>query len=318
MQPVPQFSRLSVCTALLAAGLWCGVAHAVDGVIEINQAKAMAGGVTPGDAPGFPVTIDTSGSYRLTSNLTLPDTATGAIEISTDNVDLDLNGFTILGPATCTATISGSFLTAVDCDPAPAGGYGILAAGQRQIGVHDGIVRGVGGPAVAIGEGRIHDISAIQNGGRGVDVSQYSIIRDVRAELNDGAGINLSGGIIDGAVVTRSDGNGVQVGNAIVRNVYAGLNADAGIWAGQGTQVHHCVITKNHTSGIATNGLSLFTGNEIRQNQQWGISGDDSFASGYGGNFIWDNDSGSVTGTAMIEIQTNVCGNDTDCSNDGP
>ena len=44
-------------------------AFAVDGVIEINQARALAGGVL-GDAirdpPGFPVTIDRSGSYRLT------------------------------------------------------------------------------------------------------------------------------------------------------------------------------------------------------------------------------------------------------------
>jgi len=42
---------------------------AVDGVIEINQARALAGG--PGDEPGFPVTIYASGSYRLTSNLSV-------------------------------------------------------------------------------------------------------------------------------------------------------------------------------------------------------------------------------------------------------
>jgi hypothetical protein len=33
----------------------CGRAHAVDGVIEINQAIASKGGVVPGDTvPGFP------------------------------------------------------------------------------------------------------------------------------------------------------------------------------------------------------------------------------------------------------------------------
>ena len=46
--------------------------HAADGKIEINQAKALAGGVTATDAPGFPVTIDQSGSYLLTSDLTVP------------------------------------------------------------------------------------------------------------------------------------------------------------------------------------------------------------------------------------------------------
>jgi len=48
-----------------------GPALAVDGVIEINQARANAGGVTLSDGPGFPVTIDHNGSYRLTSDLTV-------------------------------------------------------------------------------------------------------------------------------------------------------------------------------------------------------------------------------------------------------
>ena len=40
-------------------------AEAVDGVQLINQELALAGNVTPGDEPGFPVTITRSGSYRL-------------------------------------------------------------------------------------------------------------------------------------------------------------------------------------------------------------------------------------------------------------
>ena len=42
---------------------------AVDGLILIDQKAGMAGKVTPQDAPGFPVTITQSGSYRLTGNL---------------------------------------------------------------------------------------------------------------------------------------------------------------------------------------------------------------------------------------------------------
>ena len=44
-------------------------ALAVDGVREINQACALSGGCSAGDAPGFPVEITTDGSYRLTGNL---------------------------------------------------------------------------------------------------------------------------------------------------------------------------------------------------------------------------------------------------------
>ena len=35
---------------------------AVDGAVEINQAAAIAGGVTPGDAPGFPVVLTSASS----------------------------------------------------------------------------------------------------------------------------------------------------------------------------------------------------------------------------------------------------------------
>jgi hypothetical protein len=35
---------------------------AVDGVIEINQSRALAGGITAGDAAGYPVRLNTPGS----------------------------------------------------------------------------------------------------------------------------------------------------------------------------------------------------------------------------------------------------------------
>jgi hypothetical protein len=70
------------------------------GAIVIDQARAEAGGVTAGDAPGFPVTISQPGSYRLQGNLTLPDANTTGIVITSPNVTLDLAGFAILGPCT--------------------------------------------------------------------------------------------------------------------------------------------------------------------------------------------------------------------------
>ena len=69
-------------------------AHARE-VVLITQAKAMAGNVTPGDAPGFPVSITRPGSYRLSSNLRSPSAV--AIQIDADGVTLNLNGFAIIG-----------------------------------------------------------------------------------------------------------------------------------------------------------------------------------------------------------------------------
>jgi hypothetical protein len=62
--------------------------YAADGVVLIDQNRALAGGVTPGDAPGFPVTISQHGSYRLSGNLTVSDTNTNVVDIVTDNVPL--------------------------------------------------------------------------------------------------------------------------------------------------------------------------------------------------------------------------------------
>jgi hypothetical protein len=72
-------------------------AGAVDGLVLIDQNHALAGSVTPGDAPGFPVTISQAGSYRLASNLTVP-AGVDAIQITANDVTIDLNGFSIIGP----------------------------------------------------------------------------------------------------------------------------------------------------------------------------------------------------------------------------
>jgi hypothetical protein len=65
-------------------------------VIEINQSRALAGNITTGDGAGFPVTINASGSYRLTSDLTVPAGWDG-IDVNANNVTIDLNGFNIVG-----------------------------------------------------------------------------------------------------------------------------------------------------------------------------------------------------------------------------
>jgi hypothetical protein len=67
----------------------------MEGIILIDQDKVLAGQVTPGDTPGFPVTISNPGSYRLSGNLTVPRGGVNGIELTTSNVTIDLNGFQI-------------------------------------------------------------------------------------------------------------------------------------------------------------------------------------------------------------------------------
>src|SRR4030095_1639101 len=118
-------------TALLAssAPVW-----SVDGVIEINQTRALAGSVPPGDTPGFPITIDQPGSYRLTGNLIVPNENTNAVQITAEGATLDLNGFAITGPS-------------VEAGPT---GTGIGVQGPSSTVVTNGTVRGMGSYGVLL------------------------------------------------------------------------------------------------------------------------------------------------------------------------
>lgn len=40
--------------------------------ILITQTKALQGGITPGDSPGFPITLTQPGTYKFGSDITPP------------------------------------------------------------------------------------------------------------------------------------------------------------------------------------------------------------------------------------------------------
>ena len=110
--------------------------RAVDGVVLIDQNRALAGNVTPGDAAGFPVTISQAGSYRLSGNLTVPSGQSG-IEISASNVTIDLNGFNITTP--------------VQSQVSPARGIFFTGSGPSSITVRNGKIEGFVGPIQIFG-----------------------------------------------------------------------------------------------------------------------------------------------------------------------
>ena len=104
------------------------VAHAVDGVIEINHISALAGNVTPGDTAGYPVTISEPGSYRLTGISSPQTDLNNVIEIDANSVTLDLNGFSILGGQICTET--GTVPNVIDCVEGGSADNGIAGTSQ--------------------------------------------------------------------------------------------------------------------------------------------------------------------------------------------
>src|SRR5205807_10412712 len=127
-----------VCSSILAA--IPSSLFAVDGVDLIDQNRALAGNVAPGDAPGFPITISQAGSYRLSGNLTVADPNAVAIQITADFVTLDLNGFSVIGPNVCAGHPA--------VCPAAGTGVGVQAGanqtfGPRGVKILNGSVRGM-------------------------------------------------------------------------------------------------------------------------------------------------------------------------------
>src|SRR5438552_2189365 len=79
--------RVAAAAAALAGlSLAASPTYAVDGVVLIDQTMV-------------PLTITDPGSYRLSSNVAVTGSAT-AISIQSNDVSLDLNGFTVSGDAT--------------------------------------------------------------------------------------------------------------------------------------------------------------------------------------------------------------------------
>ncbi len=232
-----------------AARLTPSLIHAADGTIVIEQNRAIAGGVTPGDEPGFPVTLSQPGSYRLAGNLTVPDADTSAIVITASGVTLDLNGFSIAGPLLCTGG------PAVTC-PATGKGNGIEtanapAASPRGVRVFNGSVRGMGLMGILLsGDGSsVEHVIGEQNAGGGMSVAgnvsqsaatrngSFGIIglnvRDSNAVQNVGDGIIVdSGGVATGNVSSANGGlgmavfNGTATGNTIFVNTMFGIRAN--------------------------------------------------------------------------------------------
>jgi hypothetical protein len=211
-------SSIRSFTALVAL-LAPVAAMAIDGVVLIDQNRALAGNATPGDAPGFPVTITQPGSYRLSGNLTVPDSNTDAILVTAPNVTIDLNGFSILGPNVCTRPPSGLGL---DCTSSGSG-VGINAPGAVNVVVSNGTVRGMGGAGVALNgatstaPNRVEKVAATSNGSTGIIVFNGLVLNSF-ASLNRVHGIGVTSGRVTGSYSVNNFANGLFIQNGAYDN----------------------------------------------------------------------------------------------------
>jgi hypothetical protein len=229
-----------------------GPAFGVDGVVLINQSIALAGGVTPGDTTGFPVTISVSGSYQLSGNLVVPDANTTAIQITANNVTIDLNGFSIIGPVVCSG-----FPTS--CVPAGTG-TGIDGGSFNGVTVLHGVVTGMGGGGIGLfGIGaRVEEIRALGNGGIGIAVGSATVSF---SEASNNGFIGF-------------DGEGMFISDTATFNGSHGMQLEFAA----GSVVMNNRVSSNNGTGILASVPATISGNSAYFNQV-GISGCGSITS---------------------------------------
>ncbi|MGD0117656.1 MAG: hypothetical protein ABSD30_06305 [Candidatus Binatus sp.] len=257
--------KLSAAVLVAAATLFAfaAPAGAVDGTIEINQAKVMAAG-------GFPYTITTSGSYRLTGQLTVSSTTTDAIDVNTSNVTIDLNGFLIVGPGASSAA------------------DGINATSVQAVTVENGLVIGfkVG---VSVGLfGIVRNVHADKNVNIGIQGANNTVVQGCTANnTSEGYGIECSGG---GCAISGNTANG---------NVQAGINC-----TGNGCVISNNTAIADGLVGIACGSSGCLISGNTAFNNLVGIGMDDA-TSGYGGNVMDNNSTSNHSGGTSLG--NNLC-----------
>ncbi len=209
----------------------------------IDQNKALAGNVTPGDTPGFPITLSVPGSYKLTGNLAVPAGATG-INIAASGVTLDLNGFNVVGANTC---FRDAALYVVTCTQPNSTDRGVIAFSGGGNTVRNGRIAGFS-IGLQAGGGSLLENLVVESNYLGVTGTltggAHTLIRNVRSQLNATAGFKLRDALVQGSTAGDNGGSGFEGFTSVVLDSVASGNLGAGI-QGQSVAVGRSVAQDN-------------------------------------------------------------------------
>jgi hypothetical protein len=194
----------------------------------------------------LPTNITLSGSYYVVANL-VGVAGTNGITITTNNVTVDLNGFSLIG--------------------VPGSQDGIaVAILNNNIAIINGTVRNWGGNGISgSGQGtRVQQVHSRSNAVLGIRVFGPALIKECTASGNLVGIYTVDGSIIEHCAAFLQTGAGFQIGGScVVRACAARLNSGAGIVQGSGGS---SVILENSCSMNASVGISVCYGNLIRNN----------------------------------------------------
>ena len=238
----------------------------------------------------LPCTITNRGSYYLTENLTGAPGSNG-ITIACSDVELDLNGFSIIG-----TTNFGSSGIVLDLATNLYMNLTIrngIVSGWPNAGLvlTDGLncrLKGIsavgnglqGGTGIYIGKDwELEDCLAFRNYSLGIMIGNYSRARNCRARENGATGFNTGiGSVIDNCLSAGNGGYGFfGQTESIIRNCVAMCNTNDGIYVGPNSLAIDNLSSQNGGHGMSAGGGSRLCGNLASLNRGDGINvGSDS------------------------------------------
>lgn len=201
----------------------------------------------------IPESIDWPARLRLNGDLY----GYSGIIINSDNVTVDLNGFSLVGRNSGSPGIN----VQVSC---------------RDLVVRNGTLRGWAGEgldASLADNGMLENVSAYANGGDGLVVGDGWSISHCRAQGNGGDG--LMGGqscSADNCVAYQNTGAGIYLSHGSnLHDCTAKENQSHGIAAGGNTIIRDCTSTQNGADGLSVYSMSLVRDNNSTYNGGDGI-----------------------------------------------
>ncbi|MGD9872917.1 MAG: hypothetical protein AB7T27_01480 [Kiritimatiellia bacterium] len=197
------------------------------------------------------------GSYYLPTNLIC--VGSSGIIIATNDITLDLNGFSIIGDG--------------------SGNWGIYASAgyKNNFTLRNGAVTGFGqlGMDVSVIRGsHVENVTVVGNGASGMAVGAKSLIINCRAIQNGQVGIfGDDRSVIRDCIAAENGGEGIYAEpGSLVLNCVAYSNRDAGIIVHFNGYVRDCVATFNSSNGIFGAEGSKISGNVSSYNAHHGIA----------------------------------------------
>ena len=252
---------LGLASALVGLGAAAG--FAADGRGEIDM-------VAVSDAGGFPFVIAQPGSYVLTGDLRVANANTTAIQITADDVTLDLNGFSISGVTECSSTT-----TVTTCSPTGSG-IGIdISSTATNVAVRNGTVRGMGSLGISSSPSgtRIEELQVVSNGSSGLSLGPDATITGCKASRNQSIGLEANDGSLFARNATADNGFfGFSVFDYSVLSGNTGTNNHAdGIDALLANVIRNSTSNSSTGIGIDSSDGSVIRQNALRQNGNVGI-----------------------------------------------